>query len=145
MSKTRPCLAIRQSLCLGYPPGDAPMIRRYELTDEQYALIKDLMPALGRPGGQWKDHRTTLDGILWILHTGAQWRELPERYGNWKTVCDRFSRFRRDGTITRIPERLLMKLGEDGRIDVDFWCIDATSIRASRSAVGGKKGGARAG
>ena len=73
------------------------MVRRYELTDEQYALVKDLMPATGRPGGQWKDHRTTLDGIFWILHSGAQWRELPERYGNWKTVYDRFNRFRREG------------------------------------------------
>ena len=123
------------------------MIRRYELTDEQFALVKDLMPATGRPGGQWKDHRTTLDGIFWILHTGAQWRELPDRYGNWKTVYDRFNRFRRDGTIARILERLLLKLGEDGRVDEDLWCIDATSIRASRSAAGaggGKKGGARA-
>ena len=124
------------------------MVRRYELTDAQFALVEDLMPARGRPGGQWKDHRTTPDGIFWILHTGARWRELPERYGNWKTVYDRFNRFRRDGTIARVLERLLLKLGEDGRIDEDLWCIDATSIRASRSAAGaggGKEGGARAG
>ena len=50
------------------------MTRRYEITDEQYAMIADLMPATGKPGGQWNDHRTTLDGIFWILHTGAQWR-----------------------------------------------------------------------
>jgi transposase len=120
------------------------MTRRYELTDEQYALVEDLMPATGKAGGQWKDHRTALNGIFWVLHTGAQWREVPERYGNWKTVYDRFRRFRRDGTIARMLERLLMKLGDDGRIDSDLWCIDATSIRASRSAAGaggGKKGG----
>ena len=71
------------------------MNRRYELTDLQFALIQDLLPAAGRPGGQWNDHRTTLHGILWILHTGAQWRELPDRYGKWKSVYDRFRRWRR--------------------------------------------------
>src|SRR5579875_703181 len=65
------------------------MPRRYELTDEQFAMIADLLPAAGRPGGQWNDHRTTLDGIFWALHTGARWRELPERYGRWKEVGGR--------------------------------------------------------
>ena len=59
------------------------MVRRHELTDEQYALGEDLMPATGRSGGQRKDHRTMLDGIFWILHTGSRWRELPECHGNW--------------------------------------------------------------
>ena len=88
-----------------------------------------------------------LDGIFRVLHGGAQRRELPERYGNRKTVYDRFNRFRRDGTIARMPERLPLKLGEHGRIDSDWWSIDATSIRISRSAAGagGGKGGARAG
>ncbi len=124
------------------------MTRRSELTDDQSRLIADLMPSTRRPGGRWNDHRTTLDGIFWILQSGARWRELPERSGQWKSVYDRFNRFRGDGTIGRIPERSLLKLGEDGRIDEDLWCIDATSIRASRSAAGaggGEKGGARAG
>jgi transposase len=112
------------------------MTRRYELTDHQFALIEDLLPATGKPGGQWNDHRATLDGILWILHTGAQWRELPDRYGRWKSVYDRFRRWRLDGTTDRILERLLLRLDERGRIDHDLWCVDATSIRASRSAAG---------
>jgi transposase len=118
-------------------------MRRYELTDAQYAAIADLMPANGKRGGQWNDHRTTLNGILWVLHTGAQWRELPERYGKWKSVHDRLSRWRKDGTIDRILDRLHTRLTDRGLIDADLWCIDATNIRASRSAAGagGKKGG----
>ncbi|WP_231871424.1 IS5 family transposase [Planctomyces sp. SH-PL62] len=118
------------------------MTRRYELKDEEFALIADLLPPVGRPGGRWNDHRTTLDGVLWILHTGAQWRELPERYGKWKSVYDRFNRWARDGTIDRILERLHLELDASGRIDFDLWCIDGTSIRAGRAAAGagGKRG-----
>ncbi len=116
------------------------MTRHYEMTAQQFSLIEDLLPANGRRGGQWKDHRTTLNGILWILHTGAQWRELPERYGKWKSVHARFSRWRRDGTIDRILQRLHLRLDEAGRIDHDLWCVDATSIRASRAAAGASGG-----
>jgi transposase len=114
-------------------------MRRYELTDGQFALVEDLLPANCRRGGQWNDHRTTLNGILWVLHTGAQWRELSERYGNWKSVHDRLTRWGKDGTLDRILARLHLRLNERGLIDEDLWCVDATSIRASRSAAGGKK------
>jgi transposase len=118
-------------------------MRRYELTDAQYATIADLMPPNGRRGGQWNDHRATLNGILWVLHTGAQWRELPDRYGNWKSVHDRLTRWRKDGTIDRVLDRLHARLNDRGLIDTDLWCVDATNIRASRSAAGarGEKGG----
>src|SRR5689334_24630115 len=123
------------------------MTRRYELTDEGFALIEDLLPPTGEPGGQWNDHRITLNGILWVLQTGAQWREVPERYGPWSTVYGRFNRWSKDGTIGRILERLHLKLNERGKIDTDLWCIDATIIRASRAAAGGggEKGRRRAG
>lgn len=112
------------------------MVRRYELSDEAYSLIEDLLPPNGRRGGQWNDHRRTLNGIFWILHTGAQWRELPERYGKWQSVYHRYNRWSRDGTISRMLQRLQLKLDEQGRIDMDLWCIDATLIRASRAAAG---------
>ena len=114
-------------------------MRRYELTDEQYELICDLLPSSGRRGRQWNDHRVTLNGIFWILHSGAQWREMPERYGKWKSVYDRFVRWRRDGTIEKILRRLQMRLDKEGRIDWDLWCIDGTNVRASRSAAGGRE------
>ena len=53
------------------------MTRRYELKDEEFALIADLLPPVGRPGGRWNDHRRTLDGVLWILHTGPNGGNSP--------------------------------------------------------------------
>jgi transposase len=114
-------------------------VRRYELSDEAFALVSDVLPANGRRGGQWHDHRVALNGIVWILHSGAQWRELPERYGPWPTVSWRDNRWRRDGTIDRMRERLQLQLDAEGRIDVDLWCIDATQIRASRAAAGARR------
>lgn len=114
-------------------------MRRYELSESQFKLIADLLPTNSGRGGKWNDHRTTLNGIFWILHSGAQWRELPERYGKWQSVYDRFNRWRRDGTIDRILERLQFKLNEEGYIDLDTWSIDATVVRASRSAAGARK------
>jgi transposase len=115
------------------------VVRRYELSDEAFGLVSDLLPANGRRGGQWHDHRTALNGIFWLLHSGAQWRELPERYGPWQTVYWRYNRWRRDGTIDRMLARLQLRLDADGRIDVDLWCIDATQIRASRAAAGARR------
>ncbi len=53
---------------------------RYEITDDQWAVLKDLFPKQAR-GGKWLDHRTVLNGMLGILRSGAPWRDLPERYG----------------------------------------------------------------
>ena len=115
-------------------------MRRYELTEEQLKVIEDLLPRNGGRGGQWNDHRSMLNGIFWILHSGAQWREVPERYGCWQSVYDRFVRWRRDGTLDAILHRLQMRLDKDGRIDWDLWCIDGTNVRASRSAAGTRRG-----
>ena len=115
------------------------MVRRYELSDQAFALLEDLLPRNGRRGGQWNDHRTTLNGIFWILHTGAQWRELPERYGKWPSVYWRYNRWRQDGTIDRLLERLHLALDAEGRLDAAVWCIDATQIRASRAAAGARR------
>src|SRR3954447_21319749 len=98
------------------------MTRHYELAAEQFGLIAGLLPEDGTPGGQWNDRRTTRNGILWILHTGAQWRGLPERYGKWKSARDRLTRWRADGTIDRILQRLHMGLDERRLIGHDLWC-----------------------
>jgi transposase len=110
-------------------------MKRYELSNAQWALLRDWLPRSGR-GGQWKDHRTIINGILWILHTGAPWRDVPERYGPWQTVYDRFNKWRKDGTWARLLERLQVQLNEQGRIDWELWCVDTTIVRASRAAAG---------
>jgi transposase len=111
----------------------------YELTDEQYDRIEDLLPSNGHRGGQWNDHRVTLDGILWVLHTGAQWRELPGRYGKWKSVHGRFNRWSKQGLFDRILQRLHTALDRLKRLDFDLWCVDGSSIRASRAAAGARR------
>lgn len=111
---------------------------RYELRDEQWELLKDLFPKQRR-GGRWLDHRTMLNGMLWILRSGAPWRDLPERYGKWQSVNHRFNRWRRDGTFDRVLKALQIRLDKQGKIDWDLWLVDGTSVRASRSAAGARK------
>ena len=123
-------------------------MRRYELADRQWARIAPLFSRRTRaegPGRPPTDHRAVVNGILWVLHTGAPWRDLPERYGPWPTVFRRFNHWRRDGTWVRIATSLLDELDDRGRIDRDLWCVDGTVIRASRAAAGAPKRGARGG
>jgi transposase len=117
---------------------------RYELSDPQWARIAPLFPqgprsgAVGRPPS---DHRPIVNGVLWVLHSGAPWRDLPECYGPWQTVFSRFNGWRRDGTWVRIITSLLDELDDKGQIDHDLWGIDGSVIRASRAAAGaGKRG-----
>jgi len=112
-----------------------PPRRRYELSDEQWALIEPLMPRR-KPGGRWNDHRTTINGMMWVLSSGSPWRDMPERYGSWKSVYDRFRRWTDDGTIDRILDRLRLKLDKEGFIDWDVWCVDGSNIRAHPAAAG---------
>ena len=115
---------------------------RYELSDEQWELIEDLFPTNeGKPGRPFNDHRTVLNGMFWILRSGAPWRDLPERYGSWSTVHDRFTRWQEDRTLDRVCERLQMRLDELGKIDWELFCLDATNVRASRAAAGARKKG----
>jgi transposase len=80
-----------------------------------------------------------LDGIFWILRTGAPWRDLPERFGPWQTVYDYFAAWRKGGVFDRILEALQARLDGEGRIDWDLWCIDGASVRAARCAAGAAK------
>jgi len=112
--------------------------RRFELTDEQWNLIEPMSPKQVR-GGRWNDHRVTLNGMLWILRCGSPWRDMPERYGNWKSVYSRFRRWTDDGTIDKILNRLRARVDQDGLIDWDTWCVDGSNIRAHRAAAGAPK------
>jgi transposase len=114
-------------------------MKRHELSDQQWELIAPYFPANGRRGGQWKDHRTVVNGILWRLRTGAPWRDLPAGYGRWKTVHDRFTKMRQTGLLDRLLAALQVRLDQAGRIDWDLWCIDGSSVRGSRAAAGAAK------
>lgn len=116
------------------------MAHRHEVTDSQWKLLGPLITAksavTGRPR---RDAREMLNGVLWILRTGAPWRDLPERYGPWQTVYEYFKTWRADGTYDRILEALQIRLDRDGNIDWDLFCIDGSNVRASRAAAGASK------
>jgi transposase len=119
------------------------MKQRHVLSDLEWSHLVPLLPAKsGRRGRPWNDHRRTLNGILWILGTGAPWRDLPPEFGPWKSVHDRLNRWSRDGTWKKIQERLLQTLDGLGGIDHDLWFIDGSCIRASKAAAGAAKRGA---
>ncbi len=116
-------------------------MRRHELTDEQWELVRPVLPP-PREGGRGRkpvDPRRMLNGIMWILRTGAPWRDLPERLGPWQTVYHYFNEWRKQGLYDRMLEALQMRLDANGQIDWDLWCIDGSSIRASRAAAGASK------
>jgi transposase len=117
----------------------------YQLSDEQWEQIKDMFPANGQRGGQWKDHRLMVDAILWALSDGGRWRNVPERFGPWQTVYDRHSKWCRQGMWDRILRRLQARKMNSGEIDWELFAIDGTVIRAHQSAAGApeKKPGQR--
>ncbi len=82
-------------------------VKRYELNDRQWARIGGLLPGkAGDPGRTASDNRVFVNGRLWVLRSGAHWRDLPERYGKWKTVHRRFSRWCHAGVWERVFEAL---------------------------------------
>jgi transposase len=118
------------------------MSHRYELPQRHWERIAPLFPDPRHYGGRgrpWEDHRRTLNGILWRLHTGAPWRDIPERYGPWQRIYGRFRRWRHDGTWARVLTHLLEDLERQGRLGRHLWLVDATVIRASRAAGGAEK------
>lgn len=113
-----------------------PKLHRHELSDEEWALLAPLLPPVRTRGRPYHDHRRILNGMLWVLHTGAPWRDLPERYGPWKTVYERFRRWAESGLFDRLLEQLQARLERAERLDWELWCIDGTSVRAHKAAAG---------
>jgi transposase len=98
------------------------------------------MPAAHLRGGRWRDHRQVINGILWRIRTGAPWRDVPERYGPWKTCYERFRAWAADGTWGRIKTELLADASRRGELDWDAQ-IDSTIVRAHQHAAGARKKG----
>ncbi|WP_139182075.1 IS5 family transposase [Pseudomonas flexibilis] len=118
------------------------MAKRYELPDAAWELIADLVSPAQKMGRPRSDDRLMLNGIFWVLCSGAAWRDLLERFGPWSTVYQRFRDWRDDGTFEQVLERLHVRLNQEGLIDLDTWMIDSTAVKATRAASGaGKKGG----
>jgi transposase len=118
---------------------------RYDLTDEEWAVLGPLLPRerSGRAGNPYRPHREVVNGIFWVLRSGAPWRDLPERYGPWTTVYDRFRRWRRDGLFQKMLNALEAQARRAERIDFEFSAVDGSTVRAHKSAAGARKKGRR--
>lgn len=116
-------------------------MHRFELSDEQYALIEPVLPKRKRTGRPRADDRTVLNGLFWKLATGASWRDIPERYGPWQTVYERFTVWQADGTWDRLVDALQVQLDARGQLDWSQFNVDGTSVRAGRHAGGARKKG----
>jgi transposase len=105
---------------------------RYDLTDFEWGIIEPVLPK-GRPGRQPQNNRQVMNGIFWVLRTGAPWRDLPERYGPYTTVYNRFNRWRRAG----IWDRLMVAVtkAHEGKVQM----IDSSIVRVHQHASGAKK------
>ena len=111
---------------------------RHDLTDREFSAIRQFLPAErpNRRGRPWANHRTTINGVLWILHTGSPWRDLPAEFGKWQTVYNRFRRWINEGIWGQIFSHLLRRLDALGKIERSLWCVDGTVVRAHRCASG---------
>lgn len=120
-----------------------------DLTDTQWAFIEPLLPPLPRRadgrGRPWCDSRAVLNGILWILRTGAQWAELPAPYPSYQTCHRRFQQWRRAGVMERVVRALVQDLERRGKIDLAECFIDGSFSAAKKGArKSAKPSGARA-
>ena len=111
------------------------MAKRYELTQEQFERIQDVLPGKASdPGRTAKSNHAFVNGVLWVLRSGAHWHDLPERYGKCKSVHKRFSRWAKNG----IWEKVFAILLKDSRNE--YLMIDSTLVKAHQQAATGKRG-----
>ena len=114
-------------------------MKRYGLRDDQFARIEVLLP--GRPGTVGRNsklgNRLFVEAVIWKFRSGAPWRDLPERFGDWKNTHKRFSRWAEKG----VWESLFKALADDP--DNEYAMIDATIVRAHQHSAGARKKGVK--
>jgi putative transposase len=113
-------------------------IGRYELSEVQWEKIKDVLPGRVESVGRTAlDNRVFVNGVLWVLRSGAHWHDLPERYGKYKSLHKRFSRWAAKGVWEKVLHELL------GDRKNQYLMIDSTIVRAHQQAATGRKKGAK--
>ncbi|MGA5633136.1 IS5 family transposase [Streptomyces lydicamycinicus] len=112
---------------------------RGDLTNGEWARLKPHLPKSGQRGGRWVSHRRVINGILYRNRTGVPWRDLPARFGKWKTVYERHRRWSADGTWDKIYAAVLADADAEGRIDWSMVSVDSTTCRAHQHAAGARK------
>jgi len=114
---------------------------RGDLSKEQWERLKPMLPTqkpkTGRPAHA---HQAVINGILWVLRTGAPWRDLPERYGKWQTIASRYYRWCKAGIWDQLLAELQRQADADGELNWEVHYVDGTTVRAHQHAAGAKGG-----
>lgn len=110
-------------------------MRRGDLSDAEWERLRPFLPVSNKRCGRWRDHRQVIDGILHRVRTGVQWRDLPERFGPWKTVYERHRLWSADGTWERLLQQVQAAADAAGEIDWDI-SVDSTIVGAHQHAAG---------
>ena len=109
-------------------------VQRFGLRDDQWDRIKDLLPGREETVGVTAtDNRLFVEAVLYRYRTGIPWRDLPERFGDWKNVHRRFSRWAQSGVWRRVFQRLAVDA------DNEYAMIDSTIVRAHQHSAGAQK------
>lgn len=109
-------------------------MKRYALRDDQWERIKDLLPGReGHVGVNAKDNRLFVEAVLYRYRAGIPWRDLPERFGSWKNIHTRFSRWATSG----VWEKVFISLATDA--DNEYAMLDSTIVRAHQHSAGALK------
>jgi len=112
------------------------------LSDEAWDVIADFFIPINTRGRPRSNDRLMLDGVLWLLCSGAAWRDMPEYFSPWRTVDHRFREWRGRGAFAQMLSRLHLKLNHQGLINLQTWMIDSIAVRATCASSGaGEKGG----
>lgn len=111
---------------------------RGDLTNAEWDRLESFLPRGGARGGRWSDHRRVINGVLYRVRTGVQWRDLPERFGPWETVYKRHRRWSADGTWQMLLSKVQAAEDAAGRIDWEV-SVDSTAVRAHQHAAGARK------
>jgi transposase len=114
------------------------VVRRHELSDEQWQVIEPLLPVSGARGRPRVDDRRVINGMLFKAKTGVAWRDLPERYGPWKTVYNRFWRWSRNGTLTLLVAKARVIAEAIDELDREV-SVDSSIVRAHQHAAGARR------
>ena len=111
-----------------------------DLTNEHWVVLEPMIPEpprrSDRRGRPCRDAREVLNGVLWVLRTGAPWRDLPDHYPPYQTCHRRFQRWVHDGTLQRVLAVLAEYLHKQGTLGLSECFIDGTFVAAKKGEVG---------
>ena len=108
---------------------------RFDVTDVEWALIEPQLP-VAATGPLPRRMREQFNGILWRFRTGSGWRDVPERYGSWSTLYDRFNAWSKAGVFQHLMDALIAEAASRGQVGLELVSVDSTIVRAHHESAG---------